>query len=383
MATFRNIYRGFIVLFLLLPTTVAADQFIAERLNASEPIISAQQFRDSNAPTAEGANISGPSVIRIPDWIPAEERAAPSARYYLYFAHHHGDYIRLAWAENIEGPWQLYQTGKQVPIGERGVLDMGDARRITLGNGYTVVSHIASPDVHIDETHQRIILYFHGTTRHPDAEPQQQTYVATSHWGLEFASHIEPVPLARSYLRVFEYRGALLGLSPNYFHRALDVDSPWSIPAGRKVGAEGLWEAYEARFLRFPPAQQDGGANHGRAPYARHLGLYRSGDRLHVFFTMKKHSPERILVTTVDLPQLNWFNVAPESEPVEVLRAQRVWEGADLLPHPSKKGAVMKLVNALRDPFVFSDEGKLYLFYAGGGEQAIGLARLTQVPDGR
>jgi len=31
----------------------------------------------------------------------------------------------------------------------------------------------------------------------------------------------------------------------------------------------------------------------------------------------------------------------------------------------------------LRDPYVFADDDRLYLFYAGGGEQAIGLAELV------
>jgi hypothetical protein len=35
-----------------------------------------------------GSNINGPSLIRVPDWVPD-----PLGRYYLYFAHHHGTYI--------------------------------------------------------------------------------------------------------------------------------------------------------------------------------------------------------------------------------------------------------------------------------------------------
>ena len=46
-----------------------------------------------------GANIQGPSMIRVPDWLPD-----PLGRYYLYFADHKGSYIRLASADHIEGP---------------------------------------------------------------------------------------------------------------------------------------------------------------------------------------------------------------------------------------------------------------------------------------
>jgi len=34
-----------------------------------------------------GANIQGPSLIRVPDWVPN-----PIGRYYLYFADHKGSY---------------------------------------------------------------------------------------------------------------------------------------------------------------------------------------------------------------------------------------------------------------------------------------------------
>jgi hypothetical protein len=50
--------------------------------------------------------MNGPSLIRVPDWI---ER--PLGRYYLYFGHHIGEYIRLAYADNLHGPWQIYEPG--------------------------------------------------------------------------------------------------------------------------------------------------------------------------------------------------------------------------------------------------------------------------------
>ena len=37
-----------------------------------------------------GTNINGPSLIRVPDWV-----ENPLGRYYLYFAHHKGKFIRL------------------------------------------------------------------------------------------------------------------------------------------------------------------------------------------------------------------------------------------------------------------------------------------------
>ncbi len=53
-----------------------------------------------------GKNIQGPSLIRVPDWIPDA-----LGRYYLYFADHKGSYIRLAYADDLHGPWNI-QIGR-------------------------------------------------------------------------------------------------------------------------------------------------------------------------------------------------------------------------------------------------------------------------------
>jgi hypothetical protein len=53
-----------------------------------------------------GDNINGPTVIRVPAWIDR-----PLGRYYMYFAHHMGRFIRLAYANAIEGPWTVYEPG--------------------------------------------------------------------------------------------------------------------------------------------------------------------------------------------------------------------------------------------------------------------------------
>src|SRR5687767_12344715 len=43
-----------------------------------------------------GDNINGPTVIRVPAWV-----KQPLSRYYMYFAHHMGHYIRLAYADAL------------------------------------------------------------------------------------------------------------------------------------------------------------------------------------------------------------------------------------------------------------------------------------------
>ena len=51
-----------------------------------------------------GTNIQGSSVIRAPAWL-----ADPLGRYLCYFADHKGSFIRLAYADAIEGPWTIHE----------------------------------------------------------------------------------------------------------------------------------------------------------------------------------------------------------------------------------------------------------------------------------
>ena len=116
------------------------------------PLITPQMFTEANV-SADGDNINGPSLIRVPDWLPPEKRADPQALYYLYFAHHNGQYIHMAWAKKVEGPYRLFNPGA-------GVLSLCRPEAVLTTNGSLLViamnenagfgGHIASPDVHVD-----------------------------------------------------------------------------------------------------------------------------------------------------------------------------------------------------------------------------------------
>ena len=130
----------------------------------------------------------GPSVVRVPDWV-----EAPLGRYYLYFADHKGDRIRLAYADTVAGPWALHAPGalpladSHFAVGRPEVnwLALQGARFLAWTRGIEVthsmereltMPHIASPDVHVDETNQRFVMYFHGL----DDFASQSTRAATS-----------------------------------------------------------------------------------------------------------------------------------------------------------------------------------------------------------
>jgi len=349
--------------------------FQVTRLNDSQPIIDQAMFSALGV-ADEGKNINGPSLIRIPDWIPATERAHPSAVYYLYFAHHDGDYIRMAWATDVEGPWTLYQTGVQVPLGDRGVLDNG-GMDLDFGMGITIEeNHLASPDVHIDDENQQIIMYFHtgsSTLFNGNPSGSQNTWASTSDFGLDFLAGIRPVRLGPSYFRVFSHGGELYSVDNSGFpRRALDPNNPWEPTSDYYDDATipSLWEQHPDRVLQDPIPVPRGDLR------VRHSAVRVVGDELQLFYTQRGDSPERVLLSTIDLsvPFEDWTMSYPGEE---ILQAEPGWEGGQFAPEPSETSSAPEDVNQLRDPGIFEDsDGSVYLIYAGRGENALGLALL-------
>lgn len=149
-----------------------------------------------------GDNINGPSVIKVPSWI-----EKPLGKYYMYFAHHRGKFIRLAYAENLAGPWTVYEPG---------VLHLDEVPTIT--------RHIASPDVHVDKEKKVIQMYFHGPVKKVKG---QKTLIATSKDGISFSSGSEI--LGRSYFRVFKLEEFFYAIDGHGFlNRSRNSDSGWS-----------------------------------------------------------------------------------------------------------------------------------------------------------
>ena len=164
-----------------------------------------------------GSNINGPAVIRVPSWV-----RQPLGRYYLYFAHHMGAHLRLAYADAIEGPWKIHEPGV-VPVAATAFFRPQPDRPENLENFYT---HVASPEIEVDAARQRLVVWFHGWWTEgkmwPSGEPAarewarqsgygQYTQAATSSDGLRF--DVRPEITKASYLRVFRIGGRLYGMS--------------------------------------------------------------------------------------------------------------------------------------------------------------------------
>ena len=176
-----------------------------------------------------GVNIQGPSLLQIPNWI-----KSPLGRYYLYFAHHKGTYIRLAVADDLNGPWNIHVPGSlhlkesrflNTPpkISEQQhdqIAAINAARGVQIGHTISyeaTTPHIASPDVHVDDARHRIRMYFHGL--HDVAT--QVTRVAESCNGIDF--EVFPPVLGRSYMRVFKWDQLTYAMSmPGQFYRSVD-----------------------------------------------------------------------------------------------------------------------------------------------------------------
>ena len=364
----------------------SGEVFYARRMNGELPIIDEAWMLAQGASASEADNINGPSCVRIPSWIAPVDRADPAAVYYLYFADHSGDYIRMAWAANLEGPWTGFQMDAGLPLADRGVLSLGDDGGISPGNGILIDGHIASPQVFVDDVNEEFVMYYHGPGEHDGNDKGQSTVVATSADGLNFnlpadggqVGHgTRPVILGESYFRVFEQAGNFYAFSnTGDLWKAPDPANPYSPPVGYDYSKD-YWDRGPNSFVDGARAQGWPGLR------PRHFAVLKRGNILYAILTYKEDRPERVRVAMFDFDALpadyhSWVPRLPEQE---LLSAQSGWEGGQFPPIASVSGAQVGGVNQLRDPGAFVDsDGRMYLFYCGQGEAAIGVAQLVSVP---
>jgi len=377
------------LLLTLLAVGSNAETYRAVRLNQGNPIITRDMLLNAGATDEEASNINGPSIIRVPDWLKESGQAVhPDANYYLYFGHHGGKFIRMAWAPEVTGPWTIYGLGADRLPGRRGVLDMGDVKQFPIGNGIAIKNHIASPDVWVDDANRRLVMYFHGPTEYKGEKKPQRTFVATSSDGLNFnlpsmggqdGHGVRPVILGPAYYRIFHYRDqAYAAANQGTLAKAPDgataqSDQAWSPPDGFDF-SEDWWDC------RGAATSLDNQTKLNQiGPPMRHPCTLVRGDKLDVFFTRKGDCPERIRHAVIDLSAGDWTSWKINDDVNEIMQPEFVWEGSDLPLVASETGSGVG-VRQLRDPCVFEDNGRIYLFYSGRGEEAIGLAELEYVP---
>lgn len=299
---------------------------------------------------ALGNNINGPAIIRVPGWL-----TDPLGKYYLYFAHHAGDSIRLAYADSIDGPWKVHEPG---------TLQLDQVSDLFRG-------HIASPDIVVDDANRRILMYYHGPVNPTGsgaeaantilgeatppgreanaAEGRQFTSVAASADGI----HFEPAGgiLAPFYARLFTHGETEFCIAKGFVKDGVLMRRPLGSP--------------DAPFVRVKTV----------LPRMRHCAVWTDDARLYVAYSRIGDAPEHILLSHADMlgDPAGW----KFSEPVSLLKPGEPWEGVGRPVRPSRAGLAKGPVHELRDPALFVEGDTIYLLYSTAGEGGLAIAKTS------
>ena len=343
MGKFFRLFAAFLPAIVLQGAEVSAARF------SENPLITVL-----SSPSV-GDNLNGPSIIRVPPWI-----KKPLGRYYIYFAHHKGQHIRLAYADSLRGPWKIYEPGVLNVSATAFFRPQPDPTN-SLGYPYT---HVASPEIYVDTAHKKILMWVHGMwtegQRWPE-EPVEAQQWLQSHGYAQYTQSAESVDglsfemrraiTKQSYLRVFKRGGQFYGMARlGQMLRAADPSSSFEL-----------------------------GPNPFRnGPYAnrvRHVALLPRESYIEVFFSAIGDAPEKILHTTIPMTG-DWTQWRATSYE-EVLTPQAKYECPEMPEAPSEAGEIYGPAKQLRDPALFLESGKVYLFYTVCGEQGVGGAEIT------
>jgi len=262
----------------------------------------------------DGNNINGPSLIKVPKWI-----KSPLGKYYLYFSHHNGKYIRMAYSDKIIGPYKIYKEG---------VLHIKNSP----GN-----DHIASPDVHVDLENNMITMFYH-TCFNKD----QYTFESFSKDGISFKSH--NINLGSYYFRVFRFKKQLYSIAKgfdNYGKIYKKVNNEWKI-------------IYEKLIKNI-----------------RHTAILVEDDMIYLFYSLIGDLQESIYCCNLNINNFITTNK------YKLLKPTLKYEGYNFTKKNSKIGMEKKFVNQVRDPGIFINKRDKYLLYSVSGEKGIAIAKLN------
>jgi hypothetical protein len=282
--------------------------------------------------------------LRHASGAPAHARRAPidpAYRFHMYYAPHRSAGIGLATAPHPEGPWTPYAGN---PI-------------IRLGDGSGLTDHVSSPEVVLrpDYPDAPFWLYFHGRTGPRAGGFGQHTCVATSPDAVAWQV-LSPQPVltataeqsgsanSAAYARCFARGG---------WHYALYKSE---LTHGLARSRDGLtWEHWPHNPLLAPdPAAGD-------HEMIRHTGLLLRASTLIILYSTPPGphgGGEEIKAAALDVSADDWQHWRPVRRLGTVLSPALSWEANDV-----------------RDPFLLAHEDTLYLYYVGGHEQGVGLAR--------
>ena len=235
----------------------------------------------ANTDNSNSDDTAFPSVIRLPNWLAAADRADPTANYYMYYGNHTGNHIKLKWAATIDGTWTDYDINAGTVDG---VFDVGgnDPSR----DDY---DHVSAPDVVVDNANQQFVMYFHGERDASSPAPRvHERFVATSGTGLNFNDPLtgngnpghgpievtaltdngrtRDVWIGDDYMRVFQKNGRFYGVGRRgIINAAPATGNLWAQPTGPNPDApfNEAWEREDtpesdwASYTSGPTGSQD------------------------------------------------------------------------------------------------------------------------------
>lgn len=348
-----------------------------------DPLIPTNDPSQHEGSTFNYININGPCLVRVPSWV-----VNPLGTYYLYFAHHKGAFIRMAYADNVAGPYTIFDGGvlhlrdsyfkcdgreqrKTESNGtntgrERGsdqekdpLFSQVTASYLQVKGANPTACHIASPDVIVDSVNKRLIMTYHGLEGAP-MSTSQTSRLAVSSDGLRFTA--KPEIAGYTYMR--QFRSDVL--SPDSFYIAMP---------GIFYRSRNGTSNFECREINKGHFNQEKWLFDASMRHSAVLAPQGS-QKIHIFRTQVGDCPEQILVTEVNLDQ-DWTKWT-RGQTYPLLEPELAWEGVQLPKEPSVRGEIYHMANQLRDPCVFEDnDGRRYLLYTGGGESNIGIVELV------
>ena len=275
-------------------------------------------------------NINGPTVVeyRVPIF-------SNSKFYLMYFGHHKGKYIRVAWSFSPTGPF------KRVPL----------ARPLLIWNVFGErKGHVASPEV--QKFGSKTYLFSHSPSRY--FEPGKQITYMSRLWLGIFCSRAKPIALP-PYARFFSFNGSVHAITNGADVIKFDPDS-----------LEVSSISVDKSPLLVPDLMDS-------VKRVRHAQIVESMGLALCFFTRVGDAPERILVSKLESKSSDG---AKFSVPIELLRPTEDYEGTGQKIEPSKNGISRQSENALRDPFVAKFGNQHFLYYSTEGEKGIACAKL-------
>ncbi len=277
-------------------------------------------------------NINGPCCIKAPEFF----QNSPG-KYLLYFAHHSGKYIRLAYSDSLFKNWKIL-----------------DVQICSVDSSLDFHDHVASPEVFIDQKNKDVYLFFHSREI---GNRTQRTFLAKSKNGTQF--NFEKIKSKLPfYMRFFEFKNSTYAITKGgnlYQNKGDFVSDDW-ISLGNIDSGKSNEEVM-----------------HNEPGSIRHVAIIKYGNEIFVFYTRIGDAPERIyashLLMVNHLPRL--------INEIEILRPLYKFEGSECCLEESSSGPSLGFENAVRDPYVFEEEGRYYLFYTIGGESGIAVCEIN------